>query len=100
MNARRLFPGLCLSVLCLAAASPATQAFFNKPLRSGLTTLSRLNGADAGLDFSAAGFAATNPQLCRRWIHWQSWTSLLGRPRIFWTCCGSTRRTSKPRAKS
>ena len=47
----------------LAAASPATQTFFNKPFRSGLTTLRKLNGADAGLDFAAPGFAATNPML-------------------------------------
>ncbi len=55
--------GLVMDPAFLAASSPSTQTFFNHPLRSGLTLIRKLNGTDAGVNFAAAGFAATNPQL-------------------------------------
>jgi outer membrane receptor protein involved in Fe transport len=55
--------GLIMDPAFLAASAPNTQAFFNQTLRPGLTVLNKLSGADAGLDYSAAGFAATNPLL-------------------------------------
>ena len=55
--------GLIMDPAFLRAAAPATQAFFNRPLRSGLSTIGTLNGTAAGLNFSAPGFATTNPHL-------------------------------------
>ena len=55
--------GLIMDPAFLAASAPSTKAFFNRPLRSGLTTISKLSAADAGVNFATAGFATTNPQL-------------------------------------
>src|SRR5262249_37505056 len=43
---------------------------------------------------------ARRPKICRRWIPWQSCPSLVGRPLMFWTCCGSTKSTAQPRASN
>ncbi|HMK30148.1 MAG TPA: TonB-dependent receptor [Terriglobales bacterium] len=56
--------GLIMDPAFLAATAANSQAFFSgKALRSGITMLSTVNAAQAGLDFAQAGFSTRFPNL-------------------------------------
>ena len=83
---------LCVSACCLCGLGGPAEGKSMARCRRDLRRPQTGSGGRNAL--------ARRPKVGRRCIPGHSWTSRLGRPRLVWTWCGSTRSPAQPRVSS